>query len=86
MEPPPQRTKRARRKSSRGAAGDSGRDEEQVFERWNLRHSERSERGGKVPEGLRVIQVGMRSRSLSDGTSATANEESEEEKFRRGCG
>ena len=54
--------------------------------RWNLRHSERRERGGKVPEGLRVIQVGMRSRSLSDGTSATANEESEEEKFRRGCG
>ena len=54
--------------------------------RWNLRHSERRERGGKVPEGLRVIQVGMRSRSLSDGTSATANEESEEEKFRRGFG
>ena len=29
------------------AAGDSGRDEDQIFEQWNLRHSERSERGGK---------------------------------------
>ena len=54
--------------------------------RWNLRHSEQSERGGKVPEWLRVIQAGMRSMSLSKGTSATANEESEEEKFQRGCG
>ena len=69
MEPPPQRTKRARRKSSRGAAGDSGRDEEQVFERWNLRHSERSERGGKVPEGLRVIQVGDSSTLGKDATA-----------------
>ena len=86
MEPPPQRTKRARRKSSGGAAGDSGRGKEQVFERWNLRHSERSERGGKVPEGLRVIQVGIRSRSLSEGTSAGSSEADEEEKFRRGCG
>ena len=42
--------------------------------RRNLRHSEQSERGGKVPEGLRVIQVGIRSRSLSEGTSATANQ------------
>ena len=49
--------------------------------RRNLRHSEQSERGGKVPEGLRVIQVGIRSRSLSDGVSATANEVSEEEKL-----
>jgi hypothetical protein len=40
--------------------------------RRNLRHSERSERGGKVPEGLRVIQVGIRSRSLSEGTSPEA--------------
>ena len=54
--------------------------------RRNLRHSEQSERGGKVPEGLRVIQVGIRSRSLSEGTSATANKVSEEEKFLRGCG
>ena len=27
--------------------------------RRNLRHSEQSERGGKVPEGLRLIQVGI---------------------------
>ena len=54
--------------------------------RWNLRHSEQSERGGKVPEWLRVIQVGMRSMSLSKGTSATANKVSEEEKFLSGCG
>ena len=54
--------------------------------RWNLRHSERRERGGKVPEGLRLIQAGIRDKSLSNGTSATANEVSEEEKFRRGCG
>ena len=54
--------------------------------RWNLRHSEQSERGGKVPEWLRVIQAGMRSMSLSKGTSATANKVSEEEKFLSGCG
>ena len=54
--------------------------------RRNLRHSEQSERGGKVPEGLRVIQVGIRSRSLSEGTSAGSSEANEEEKFLRGCG
>ena len=54
--------------------------------RWSLRHSEQSERGGKVPEWLRVIQLGMRSMSLSKGTSATANKVSEEEKFLSGCG
>ncbi len=37
-----------RRKSSGGAAGDSGRDEEHIFEQWNLRHSERREREGKT--------------------------------------
>ena len=52
--------------------------------RRNLRHSERSERGGKVPEGLRVIQVGIRSRSLSEGTSAGSSEANEEEKFLSG--
>ena len=54
--------------------------------RRNLRHSEQSERGGKVPEGLRVIQVGIRSRSLSEGTSAGSSEAYEEEKFLSGCG
>jgi hypothetical protein len=29
---------------------------------------------------------GVNDSALNDGTSATANEESEEEKFRRGCG
>ncbi|MEZ7873446.1 MAG: hypothetical protein QMB47_00515 [Bacteroidales bacterium] len=38
--------------------------------RWNLRHSEQSERGGKVPEWLRVIQVGIKIRSLSKGVKA----------------
>ncbi|MEZ7874858.1 MAG: hypothetical protein QMB47_07720 [Bacteroidales bacterium] len=37
--------------------------------RWNLRHSERSERGGKVPEGLRVIQVGDSSTLGKDATA-----------------
>ena len=37
--------------------------------RWNLRHSERRERGGKVPEGLRVIQVGDSS-TLGKGATA----------------
>ena len=32
MEPPPQRTKRARRKSSGGAAGDSGRGQQYTGE------------------------------------------------------
>ena len=53
-EPPPQRTKRARRKSSGGAAVDWRRCERHCFEHRNLRHSERRERGGKVPEGLRL--------------------------------
>ncbi len=38
--------------------------------RWNLRHSEQSERGGKVPEWLRVIQLGMKGWSLSEGVKA----------------
>ena len=54
--------------------------------RRNLRHSERSERGGKVPEGLRLAGEGVNESALNIGTSATANEESEEEKFRRGFG
>jgi len=33
-----------------------------------------------------VIQVGMRSRSLSEGTSAGSSEANEEEKFLRGFG
>ena len=37
--------------------------------RWNLRHSERSERGGKVPEGLRVIQEGDSSTLGKDATA-----------------
>ena len=37
--------------------------------RRNLRHSERSERGGKVPEGLRVIQVGDSSTLGKDATA-----------------
>ena len=37
--------------------------------RWNLRHSERRERGGKVPEGLRVIQVGDSSTLGKDATA-----------------
>jgi hypothetical protein len=54
--------------------------------RRNLRHSERSERGGKVPEGLRLTGEGWNDSALNIGTSAIANEVSEEEKLRRGCG
>ncbi|MDX9782781.1 MAG: hypothetical protein RBT35_07365, partial [Bacteroidales bacterium] len=54
--------------------------------RRNLRHSERRERGGKVPEGLRLTGEVVNDSALNEGTSAAANEESEEEKFWRGCG
>ncbi len=37
--------------------------------RRNLRHSERRERGGKVPEGLRLTGEGCNSRHLKDATA-----------------